>query len=108
MLWDNIAAGGMAISYTMGRQDKLSLRKPVEAIGARTLKLPVAGFGTVGIGGVDAVVSSGVAKSLGLPADNAVIVSAPQRQARRPDEADQAGHAGPYCGRGTGDSGNRR
>ncbi len=77
-LWSNIAAGGMAISYTMGRQDKLSLRKPVEAAGAKTLKLPVAGFGTVGIGGVDAVVSSGVAKSLGLPADNAVIISAPK------------------------------
>ncbi len=57
-LWNNIAAGGMAISYTMGRQDRLSLNKPVTVIGARTLKLPVAGFGTVGIGGVDAVVSS--------------------------------------------------
>ncbi|HET9897783.1 MAG TPA: C40 family peptidase [Streptosporangiaceae bacterium] len=82
-LWDNIAAGGMAISYTMSRQDKLSLRKPVEAAGARTLKLPVAGFGTVGIGGVDAVVSSGVAKSLGLPVDNAVVISAPKARLDR-------------------------
>ncbi len=82
-LWDNIAAGGMAISYTMGKQDKLSLRKPVEAAGARTLKLPVAGFGTVGIGGVDAVVSSSVAKSLGLPSDNAVIISAPKARLDR-------------------------
>jgi peptidoglycan DL-endopeptidase CwlO len=65
-LWNNIAAGGMAISY-----------KPVKVIGARTMKLPVAGFGTVGIGGVDAVVSSGVAKTLGLPSANAIIISAP-------------------------------
>jgi len=76
-LWNNIAAGGMAISYTMGRQDRLNLNKPVQVIGARTLKLPVAGFGTVGIGGVDAVVSNGVARSLGLPQRNAIIVSAP-------------------------------
>jgi len=76
-LWSNIAAGGMAISYTMGRQDRLSLNKPVKAIGARTMKLPVAGFGTVGIGGVDAVVSSRVAKSLGLPSANAIVISAP-------------------------------
>ncbi len=76
-LWKNIAAGGMAISYTMGRQDRLSLNKPVQVIGARTMKLPVAGFGTVGIGGVDAVVSSNVAKSLGLPSGNALVISAP-------------------------------
>ncbi len=76
-LWKNIAAGGMAISYTMGRQDRLSLNKPVQVIGARTMRLPVAGFGTVGIGGVDAVVSSNVAKSLGLPSGNALVISAP-------------------------------
>jgi cell wall-associated NlpC family hydrolase len=76
-LWDNIAAGGMAISYTMGRQDRLSLNKPVRVTGSRRLKMPVAGFGTVGIGGVDAVVSNGVARSLGLPSANAIIISAP-------------------------------
>jgi len=77
ILWDNIAAGGMAISYTMGKQDRLSLSKPVRVTGSRSVKLPVAGFGTVGIGGVDAVVSHGVARSLGLPTDNAIIISAP-------------------------------
>ena len=76
-LWQNVAAGGMAISYTMGRQDKLSLTKPAKATGARTMMLPVAGFGTVGIGGVDAVVSEAVARSLGLPAGNAIVISAP-------------------------------
>jgi NlpC/P60 family len=77
LLWQNIAAGGMAISYTMGSQARLSLSKPVKVTGARTLTLPVAGFGTVGVGGVDAVVSAAVAKSLGLPSANAIIMSAP-------------------------------
>lgn len=76
-LWQNVAAGGMAISYTMGLQDALHLNKPVRVTGAKTLTLPVAGFGTVGIGGVDAVVSYAVAKSLGLPAGNAIVISAP-------------------------------
>ncbi len=76
-LWRNVAAGGMAISYTMGSQDKLSLAKPVRVIGARELSMPVAGFGTVGIGGVDAVVSLATARSLGLPSRNAIVISAP-------------------------------
>jgi len=67
----------MAISYTMGTQDKMSLSKPVKVVGSRAMSLPVAGFGTVGIGGVDAVVSTSVAKTLGLPEDNAIIISAP-------------------------------
>ncbi len=78
MLWQNIASGGMAISYTMGRQDRLTLAKPVRVAGVRTLTLRVAGFGTVGIGGVDAVVSRAVARQLGLPMANAIVVSAPR------------------------------
>jgi peptidoglycan DL-endopeptidase CwlO len=77
-LWQNIASGGMAVSYTMGHQDRLSLTKPVRVDGARTMKLPVAGFGTVGIGGVDAVVSGAVARRLGLPSGNAIVLSAPK------------------------------
>jgi peptidoglycan DL-endopeptidase CwlO len=76
-LWKNVSAGGMAISYTMGRQDKLSLRKPVKVTGAREVSMPIAGFGTVGIGGVDAVVSLTAARTLGLPSDNAILISAP-------------------------------
>jgi peptidoglycan DL-endopeptidase CwlO len=76
-LWQNVAAGGMAVSYTMGHQDRLTLTKAVQVDGARSLKLPVAGFGTVGIGGVDAVVSDAVARKLGLPAANAIVISAP-------------------------------
>jgi peptidoglycan DL-endopeptidase CwlO len=76
-LWENVAAGGVAVSYTMGKLDKLSLAHPIKVTGRKVEELPVAGLGTVGIGGVDAVVSDTVARSLGIPADNAVVVSAP-------------------------------
>jgi len=82
-LWANVAAGGIAISFTMGTQDRLSLAEPVQVSGARPMKLRVAGFGTVGIGGVDAVVSHSVARSLGLPAANAIVVSAPHARLDR-------------------------
>jgi len=82
-LWQNVAAGGMAISYTMGKQDRLRLNKPVQVTGASVKTLPVAGFGTVGIGGVDAVVSDAVARSLGLPAANAIVISAPHARLDR-------------------------
>jgi cell wall-associated NlpC family hydrolase len=76
-LWRNIADGGIAVSYTMGKQDKLPLGRQVRVAGARTERLRVGGFGTVGFAGVDAVVSDSVARSLGIPAGNAIVVSAP-------------------------------
>ncbi len=76
-LWQNVAAGGVAVSYTMGKLDKLPLGRPVRVTGRRVEELPVAGLGTVGIGGVDAVVSDAVARSLGIPAGNAIVISAP-------------------------------
>jgi peptidoglycan DL-endopeptidase CwlO len=76
-LWQNVADGGIAISYLMGKQEKLPLGGQVTAAGATTQQLKVAGFGTVGIGGVDAVVSDTVARELGMPAGNAIVISAP-------------------------------
>ena len=76
-LWRNVAAGGVAVSYTMGKLDKLPLGSPLRVDGRRTENLPVAGFGTVGIAGVDAVVSDATARSLGIPAGNAIVISAP-------------------------------
>ncbi len=76
-LWQGVASGGVAVSYTMGTLDKLSLGGQVTVAGHQTERLPVVAFGTVGIGGVDAVVSDRVARSLGAPAANAIIVSAP-------------------------------
>jgi peptidoglycan DL-endopeptidase CwlO len=79
-LWRSVAAGGIAVSYTMGKQDKLPLGGTVQVNGRQLETLQVGGFGTVGIGGVDAVVSARVARSLGFPVGNAIMVSAPHAQ----------------------------
>jgi cell wall-associated NlpC family hydrolase len=75
-LWRGVAGGGVAVSYTMGTLDRLSLGGLVTMAGRQPERLPVVAFGTVGIGGVDAVVSDSVARSLGVPAGNAIVVSA--------------------------------
>jgi cell wall-associated NlpC family hydrolase len=77
-LWQGVAAGGVSVSYTMGENDKLPLGGTVHVDGAKQENLRVGGFGTVGIEGIDAVVSDKVARSLGMPAGNAIVVSAPK------------------------------
>jgi peptidoglycan DL-endopeptidase CwlO len=77
-LWQSVADGDIAVSYLMGEQERLPLGGTVEVVGSHTEKLRVGGFGTVGISGVDAVVATHVAQSLGLPADNAIVISAPR------------------------------
>jgi peptidoglycan DL-endopeptidase CwlO len=74
-LWRGVAGGGIAVSYTMGTEDKITLGGTVTAAGRTTKKLRVAAFGTLGIGGVNAVVSDATARSLGAPAGNAIVVS---------------------------------
>jgi cell wall-associated NlpC family hydrolase len=76
-LWRSVANGDIAVSDTMGKQDKLPLGSSVSVAGATPATLRVGGYGTVGIAGVDAVVSDSVARSLGIPADNAMVISAP-------------------------------
>lgn len=76
-LWQNVAAGDIAVSYVMGEQQRLPLGGVVSVGGTKTESLQVGGFGTVGITGVDAVVSDPVARSLGMPAGNGLVVSAP-------------------------------
>ncbi|HEX6524130.1 MAG TPA: NlpC/P60 family protein [Streptosporangiaceae bacterium] len=75
-LWQGVADGDVAVSYSMGKLDKLPLGGRVTIAGRATEHLPVVAFGTVGIAGVDAVVSDSVAKSLGMPAANATVISA--------------------------------
>ena len=76
-LWQSVAAGSIAVSYTMGKLDKLPLGGKVSVQGTKQEKLRVGSFATVGIAGVDAVVSESVAHSLGFPEGNAILVSAP-------------------------------
>jgi cell wall-associated NlpC family hydrolase len=74
-LWQGVAGGGVAVSYTMGKLDKLTLGGTIAAAGHSTHRLRVVAFGTMGIGGVNAVISDAVARSLGAPAGNAIVVS---------------------------------
>ena len=77
-LWRGVAGGGIAVSYSMGTLDKVSLGGTVAAVGRSTEHLRVVAFGTLGIGGVNAVVSDATARALGAPADNAIVVSVRQ------------------------------
>jgi cell wall-associated NlpC family hydrolase len=74
-LWQAVADGEIALSYTMGSHDKLPVNDLVKVTGRQEEDLAVGGLGTVGIPGVDAVVSDSVASSLGFPAHNAIVVS---------------------------------
>jgi cell wall-associated NlpC family hydrolase len=74
-LWQGVADGGIAVSYTMGKLDKIPLGGSVVAAGRTARRLPVVAFGTLGIGGVNAVVSDATARALGAPAGNAIVVS---------------------------------
>ena len=74
-LWQGVANGGIAVSYTMGKLDKVPLGGTVLARGRTTKRLPVVAFGTLGIGGVNAVMSDATARALGAPAGNAIVVS---------------------------------
>jgi hypothetical protein len=76
-LWQGIAGGDVAVSFSMGKLDRLPLGGKVTVAGAHQKKLRVGSFATVGIPGVDAVVSESVAHSLGFPGRNAILVSAP-------------------------------
>jgi cell wall-associated NlpC family hydrolase len=76
-LWRNVTNGAIAVSYTMGQQDRLPRGGIVQVAGRTIRSMRVAGFGTVGIGGVDAVISDAQARALGFPAGNAIVVSAP-------------------------------
>src|SRR5260370_3990387 len=59
-LWQDVADGGVAVSYTMGTLDKLSLGGQVTVAGRRLERLPVVAFGAVGIGaGGGATTASG-------------------------------------------------
>ena len=73
-LWQGVADGGIAVSYTMGELGKIPLGGSVLASGQTPRRLPVVAFGTLGIGGVNAVVSDATATALGAPAGNAIVV----------------------------------
>ena len=76
-LWSNVAAGDVAVSFVLGNDGGLSLRRQVRS---RAGPLRIGAYATIGIGAVDAVVSKrdGRRRSA-CRDDNALIVSAPKR-----------------------------
>jgi cell wall-associated NlpC family hydrolase len=78
-LWRNVAAGDVAISFTMGSDGGVQLGSQVPVGGQqRQSRLRVGAYATVGITDVDAVVSHATAQSLGAPSGNAMLVSVPK------------------------------
>ena len=76
-LWQSVADGEMAVSYTMGRQAGLPVGSVARVAGRTQETLRIGGLGTVGVADVEGVVSDAVARSLGFPVRNALVVSAP-------------------------------
>ncbi len=74
--WRSVAGGQLGLSYDMGKQAKLPTGTSVRVAGRHTETMPVGPLRTVGIGGIDAVISDTVADSLGFPEQNAVLISA--------------------------------
>src|SRR5215831_18340347 len=76
--WRSVQSGSLGLSFEMGKQDKLPTGTAVTVAGRQLTKMRVGRFGTVGIGGVDAVIAVRVARSLGFPVGNALVISAAQ------------------------------
>ncbi|GAA5072602.1 cell wall-associated NlpC family hydrolase [Thermocatellispora tengchongensis] len=75
-LWRNVAAGDVAVSFVLGNDGGLTLGRTVPGSGGRTLR--VGAYATMGMGSIDAVVSRQTARALGMPQNNALVVSAPK------------------------------
>jgi len=75
--WRGVEAGSLGLSYEMGKHDKLPTGTAVTVAGRSVQTMRVGKFGTVGIGGVDAVIADKAARSLGFPVRNAIVISAP-------------------------------
>ncbi|WP_225878362.1 C40 family peptidase [Spongiactinospora rosea] len=75
-LWGNIAGGDVAVSFVLGNDGGLRLGTSVNAAN-RTLR--IGAYATMGMGSIDAVVSRTTARDLGIPQNNALVISAPKQ-----------------------------
>ncbi|MGC5014613.1 C40 family peptidase [Streptosporangium sp. DT93] len=73
-LWRNVSGGEVAVSFVLGSDGGMPLGKTFTTAG-RSLR--VGAYATMGMGAIDAVVSRQTARALGIPRDNALVVSAP-------------------------------
>jgi cell wall-associated NlpC family hydrolase len=80
-LWRNVAAGDVAISFTMGSDGGVQLGSQIPVGGRqKQANMRVGAYATMGIGDVDAVVSRATARTLGVPTGNAMLVSVPEKK----------------------------
>ncbi|MEV4259324.1 hypothetical protein AB0J52_39715 [Spirillospora sp. NPDC049652] len=78
-LWQTVATGGLAVSFAMSQDGSVPLGQVVPAGSAsRPGRLRVSAYAALGIDDVDAVVSRGQARALGMPDGNALVLSAPK------------------------------
>lgn len=74
-LWQNVANGDVAVSFVLGNDGGLTLHRRINGPAG---PLRIGAYATTGFGAVDAVVSKETGRALGLPRDNALIISAPR------------------------------
>lgn len=77
-LWQSIASGELTASFDMGHDAQLPLGQVVSVHAKRIAPVRIGAFASVGMAGVDAVVSSTRASELGIPKGTALLVSAPR------------------------------
>ncbi|HEX3825272.1 MAG TPA: C40 family peptidase [Mycobacteriales bacterium] len=78
-LWKSVSSGELTASFDMGHNAKLPLGSTVPVAGSRSVTpIRIGAFATVGIAGVDAVVSSDRAGQIGLKPHSGVLISAPK------------------------------
>jgi peptidoglycan DL-endopeptidase CwlO len=78
-LWQSIARGELTASFDMGHEANLPLGNTVAVHAAHhTVPMRIGAFASVGMAGVDAVVSKSVAAQLGLRDGTGLVLSAPK------------------------------
>lgn len=78
-LWASVSRGELTASFDMGHNAKLPLGSTVPVAGHRSVTpVRIGAFATVGMAGVDAVVSDSRARQIGLAPRSGVLISAPK------------------------------
>lgn len=80
-LWQSIARGELTASFDMGHQARLPLGADVPVRAAYRTAERVGAFASVGMAGVDAVMSIARAREIGLQSHTGVVISAPHADA---------------------------
>ncbi|GAA3200166.1 hypothetical protein GCM10010468_12690 [Actinocorallia longicatena] len=74
-LWQNIAAGDVAVSFVLHSDGGVKLRDQVSIAGTtHASQARVGAYATMGVSGVDAVVSKTTAQRIGMTKDNVMLV----------------------------------